>query len=534
MAAPINESSRVALVTGAGQGIGEAIALRLAKDGLDVAVNDVQGNLEKVSALSKKIVDMGRKSSVHIADVSEEDQVARMIDNVVKEHGSLDVMVANAGIVLVESLLETTVEQWDKIFAINVRGVFLCYKYAGKQMVAQGRGGRMVGASSLAGKRGSKGFRTCLEIHPIDKNTSDNTSVMYAAYCGTKFAVRGITQAAAGELGRHGITVNAYAPGCIDTALGQRMDERISELNGGARGQFFKSCAERSLLGYNGTTEDIAGLVSYLVSKEAHFVTGQTGIGEAIALRLAEDGLDVAVNDISGSLEKVTAVSEKIVAMGRKSSVHIADVSSEDQVEKLVKDVVSKHGSLDIMIANAGIVLVKPFSETTVEEWDRIFSINVRGVFLCYKHAGKQMITQGRGGRIVAASSLAGKVGTSYNYGAYIGTKFAVRGITQAAAGELGRYGITVNAYAPGVIESAMSNPIPVSFPEVITYAIRPAEHMDQRTQELSGTAPGQLFTEVVFAKRTLVGYNGVPNDVASLVSYLVSKEAHFVTGWLK
>ncbi|KAK7461841.1 hypothetical protein VKT23_008270 [Stygiomarasmius scandens] len=257
MSSAADDSRRTALVTGAGQGIGEAIALRLAKDGLDVAVNDIQGNLEKVTALSEKITAMGCKSSVHIADVSEESQVANMIENVVKKHGSLDVMVANAGIVLVQPLFETTVEQWDKIFAINVRGVFLCYKYAGKQMVAQGRGGRMVGACSVAGKRG-------------------NTTVNYSAYVGTKFAVRGITQAAAAELGPHGITVNAYAPGLIDTALSRHMDDRISELSGCAPGTLYKSYAERSLLGCNGAPQDVAGLVSYLVSKEAHFITGQS------------------------------------------------------------------------------------------------------------------------------------------------------------------------------------------------------------------------------------------------------------------
>ncbi|THU83387.1 NAD(P)-binding protein [Dendrothele bispora CBS 962.96] len=258
MSAAVDTSKRVALVTGAGQGIGQAIALRLAKDGLDVAVNDIQGNLEQVSALSKKIIELGCKSTVHIADVSEEDQVINMIDNVVKEHGSLDVMVANAGIIILQPLMETTLEQWERTFAINVRGVFLCYKHAGKQMVAQGRGGRIIGASSTAGKRGH------------------NPSINHSAYSGSKFAVRGITQAAAGEFGRYGITVNAYAPGCIDTALTRGMDARLTETTGSTPGQLYKTYADRSLTGYNGTPEDVAGLVSYLVSKEAHFVTGQS------------------------------------------------------------------------------------------------------------------------------------------------------------------------------------------------------------------------------------------------------------------
>ncbi|KAK7449631.1 hypothetical protein VKT23_013106 [Stygiomarasmius scandens] len=288
---------------------------------------------------------------------------------------------------------------------------------------------------------------------------------------------------------------------CFDDNSGNLL--RIQEL--------IPSSLETAMANYK-----IPGLEEEEINRAADFIRAclrfdYKGIGEAIALRLAKDGLDVAVNDISGNQENVTAVSEKIAALGRKTSVHIADVSVEDQVKKMIEGVVESHGGLDVMVANAGIVLVKPMMETEVEEWDRIFSINVRGVFLCYKYAAGQMIAQGRGGRILGASSLAGKRSGSPNYSAYCGTKFAVRGITQAAAVELGRHGITVNAYAPGVIESPMT------------------QYMDQATQKLSNTAPGQLFDE--FAKRTLVGYNGKPDDVASLVSYLASKEAHFITG---
>ncbi|KAF5341366.1 hypothetical protein D9758_012287 [Tetrapyrgos nigripes] len=219
-------NTRIALVTGAGQGIGEAIALRLAKDGLDVALNDIHGNLENVKAVSEKIMALGRKSSVHFADVSLEDQVKNMIDEVVKEYGGLDVMIANAGIVMVKPIFETTVEEWDKIFAINVRGVFLCYKYAAKQMIAQGRGGRLIGATS--------------------------------------------------EMGKHKITVNAYSPGVIESAMTQQMDQRTQELHGTSPGDLFKIFSQRTLLGYNGVPADIAGLVSYLASEEAHFVTGQS------------------------------------------------------------------------------------------------------------------------------------------------------------------------------------------------------------------------------------------------------------------
>ncbi|KAK1231658.1 hypothetical protein PQX77_005224 [Marasmius sp. AFHP31] len=232
----------VALVTGAGQGIGAAIAIQLAKDGFDVAVNDIEHNHDRVAAVSEEIKALGRSSSVHIADVSIEAEVETMIENVVKEHKSLDAMIANAGIAKRGPIIDTTVEDWDRIFAVNVRGTFLCYKHAGKQMIAQGRGGRIVGAASVAAKFGGPDL---------------------AAYAGTKFAVRGITQSTAKEFGPHGITVNAYAPGVIETSMMDYLSSEYAKSSGVTAEAFMKQA-------------NIADLVSYLVSKKASFMTGQS------------------------------------------------------------------------------------------------------------------------------------------------------------------------------------------------------------------------------------------------------------------
>ncbi|KAJ8076651.1 hypothetical protein PM082_001074 [Marasmius tenuissimus] len=245
----------VALVTGAGQGIGAAIAIQLAKDGFDVAVNDIEHNRDRVTALSEEIRALGRSSSVHIADVSIEAEVKTMIENVVKEHKSLDAMIANAGIAKMGPIIDTTVEDWDQIFAVNVRGTFLCYKHAGKQMIAQGRGGRIVGAASVAAKFGGPEL---------------------AAYAGTKFAVRGITQSAAKEFGPHGITVNAYAPGVIETSMMDYLSSAYAKSSGVTAEAFMKQMAQNSSVKRNGTPQDIADLVSYLVSKKASFMTGQS------------------------------------------------------------------------------------------------------------------------------------------------------------------------------------------------------------------------------------------------------------------
>ncbi|OJA10998.1 hypothetical protein AZE42_06337 [Rhizopogon vesiculosus] len=184
-----------------------------------------------------------------------------MVDGAVTKLGGLDVMVANAGVVVGSgSLLFSTVETWDHMFSVNARGTYLCYKYAAMQMVEQGRGGRIIGASSVAGKFGL--HSTC-------------------AYSATKFAVRGLTQVAALELGKHGITVNAYAPGMIQTPMTQDgIDRTNNQTTEGALGdpestKWIMSIMENVPIKHLGQPADIASIVSYLASKEAHFITGQ-------------------------------------------------------------------------------------------------------------------------------------------------------------------------------------------------------------------------------------------------------------------
>ncbi|KAJ7097552.1 NAD(P)-binding protein [Mycena epipterygia] len=241
----------IALVTGAAQGIGRSVALRLAEDGFDVAVNDVSKNSEKLKSLVDEIQAKGRASSMHIADVSQEGQVKAMVEHAVQVHGGLDVMIANAGVTGRPGVAFTEIpaEEWDRVMENNARGTFLCYKYAGIQMINQGRGGRIVGASSIAGKKGM---------------------LMQGPYCASKFAVRGLTQAAALEFGAHGITVNAYAPGAIDTAMLSAASVT------GDPADIIKQNKEMSPLKRIGFPEDIASLVSFLASKESAFITGQS------------------------------------------------------------------------------------------------------------------------------------------------------------------------------------------------------------------------------------------------------------------
>ncbi|KAI0315455.1 hypothetical protein OF83DRAFT_354321 [Amylostereum chailletii] len=253
----------VALVTGAARGIGRAIALKLANDGYNVAVNDLKTMEEELGKVVEEIKALGRNACVVCADMSVEKDVAEMVQVVVKELGSLDVMVANAGILLVDNILDATVDNLDRVFGVNIRGVMLCYQYAAKQMIAQGRGGRIIvepcvgrvtiGASSQAGKVGSR--------------------VLFS-YSATKFAVRGMTQSAAQELAKYGITVNAYAPGYTDTRMIAQINQGIHASGGPSN--LPKVIEETTPVGRAGTPEEIAALVSYLASKEAAFVTGQS------------------------------------------------------------------------------------------------------------------------------------------------------------------------------------------------------------------------------------------------------------------
>ncbi|EIW77712.1 NAD(P)-binding protein [Coniophora puteana RWD-64-598 SS2] len=251
-----SHTARVAIVTGAAQGIGRAIALRLAEDGLDVAVADVAAQQARLDEVVLLVRAKGRRALAVATDVAVEREVEDLVRRAVDELGRLDVMVANAGQNLVGSIVDTPMSEWQRIFGINVYGTAHCYRAAANAMIAQGQGGRIIGATSVQGKTGA----------PLN-----------GVYGATKAAIRSITQTLARELGPHGITVNTYAPGPIDTPFMHDAVEKIAKGLGAPSkeafmGQFLQMCSVSRL----GTPEDVAGVVSFLASKDSAYITGQS------------------------------------------------------------------------------------------------------------------------------------------------------------------------------------------------------------------------------------------------------------------
>lgn len=246
-------ANKVALVTGASQGIGKAIAERLANDGFDlalVALND--DKLQKVAAeLEKK----GVKALPIVADVSDRDAVFAAFDKTVAEFGDLNVVVNNAGLGPTTPIDTITPEQFNKVYGVNVGGVLWGIQAAHKAFKKLGHGGKIINATSQAGVVGNPNL---------------------ALYSGTKFAIRGITQVAARDLAEEKITVNAYAPGIVKTPMMFDIAHQVGQNAGKSDEWGMETFSKNIALKRLSEPEDVANVVGFLAGPDSDYITGQT------------------------------------------------------------------------------------------------------------------------------------------------------------------------------------------------------------------------------------------------------------------
>lgn len=245
-------NGKVALVTGAGRGIGRAIALRLANDGADVAVVDL--NDENTKAVAEEIRALGRKATTFQADVSKRDDVFSAVDHTEQELGNLHIMVNNAGIASIQEITKVTQEEFDKVLKVNVQGVLWGIQAAAEKFRARKQKGKIISASSIGGHEGFP---------------------LLGIYSASKFAVRGLTQAAAKEFASEGITVNAYCPGIVGTDMWVEIDRRMAEITGAKIGETYDKYVGGIALGRAQTPEDVAAFVSFLAGPDSDYMTGQ-------------------------------------------------------------------------------------------------------------------------------------------------------------------------------------------------------------------------------------------------------------------
>jgi len=246
-------AGKVAFVTGAAQGIGQAIALRLAQDGADLALFDLKG--DTLGDTQTKVEAEGRRAISIGGDVTDKAGFEAAINRTVEELGGFDIIVNNAGIAQVNSIEEITEKEFDTIFNINVKGVLIGTQVAAVKFKELGHGGKIINANSIAAH----------ETYP-----------MLGLYSATKHAVRAITSTAAKELASAGITVNGYSPGIVGTGMWEEIDRRFAELTGAEIGATYKTYAEGIALGRPSTPEDVAKFVSFLAGPDSDYMTGQT------------------------------------------------------------------------------------------------------------------------------------------------------------------------------------------------------------------------------------------------------------------
>lgn len=245
--------TKLAIVTGAGQGIGEAVAHRLAKEGYVVGVADI--NATTSDQVAQDLKDEGYEAKAYQLDVAHRDEVFALIDEAVNDFGELAVFVNNAGVAFIETFVDSDPEKFERLIDVNLKGTYWGIQASAKQFLKQGNGGRIVNAASLAGVE---------------------ASALQSAYSASKFGIRGLTQSAAKELAEDHITVNAYNPGVVRTPLRDAIDETTSAIKHKSIPEQQADVLTEIANGREATPEDVANVVAWFVSDDAEYITGQS------------------------------------------------------------------------------------------------------------------------------------------------------------------------------------------------------------------------------------------------------------------
>jgi meso-butanediol dehydrogenase/(S,S)-butanediol dehydrogenase/diacetyl reductase len=277
-------SGKVAIVTGAGRGIGKAVALRLAREGARVVAVDING--ETADATARELQALGGPASAHAMDVGRPPEIERLVEYVVGVFGHIDVLVNAAGIARTQAFLEMTEEDWDRVVDTNLKGTVFFMQAVGRQMirqippelVAQGRAALLRGEGVSPSNRGqdaraTQSYGKIVNFSSISGRRGRSIQMAYAA---SKAAIISVTQSAALAFSRYNINVNAVCPGVIPTPMWDQIDRDRSRLMGARPGEALKAFADKVPLQRAGTPEDVAAAVAFLCSADADYITGQT------------------------------------------------------------------------------------------------------------------------------------------------------------------------------------------------------------------------------------------------------------------
>jgi len=545
---------KVAVVTGAGRGIGRSIAEELAANGAKVVVNDagvsLAGQAENTSPADEVVAGIkaaGGEAVVITESVSTFEGGGRIVQAALDTFGQLDIVVTAAGILRDRMIYNMSEEEWDDVYNVHLKGTFNVVRHAAP-LFRQQKGGRVITFTSESGLVGFPG---------------------QANYGAAKSGIHGFTKVVAKDLGKYGVTANSIAPRAetrMIESIPEETRERLatqglfpgkdeaswepgdvapfvaflaSDYSGPINGQTFlvyggnivhmtlprrvktiynsappatweadqlDALVGPNLLGQPAVSGPVAS--KRLEGKVAVVTGAGRGIGRGVAKLLAAQGASVVVADVGAALDgdgedntPAAQVVEEISELGGRAVASYHSVATMEGGENIVKKAMEEYGRLDIVVTAAGILRDRMLFNMTEQEWDDVLSVHLKGTFSVVQPASQIFKEQGSG-RIVTFSSVSGLYGYGgqANYGA---AKDAIAGFTRVVAKDLAKYGVTANAISPGA-QTRMTESIPDS-----TRNMRKGEYLPP--------PEGTLTTE--------------PEQVAPMIAWLASDQASEVTG---